>query len=110
VLRSFKFLDYLKHTEDGMEYVFRYQIVDDDFEEIDTVSSAQIEFEAVNAVVKTYSNRGLPIAPNIVRAVLQEQNPYWRTLEPKHVFAANARGNLRYAPFKDEVEKLLTIA
>ena len=106
MFRSFHFIDYMRQDIGRLPlvYEFRYKIIDDDFEEFSTATASRIHEEDVSAIIKTYGKRGLPVAANIVKAVMC--NGLSNGL---FVLQRNAKDNPNYAPYKDEVEKLLLL-
>ena len=115
MFQSFEFLEYLGLNFDARydEHRWRYSIVDDEFEEVEVavgVGGWDTPGQGVAigiAVIYTYSNRGLPVVPNLVRAFQWYINKYGYSLE--QLIAWNKQYNSKFAQYEQEIERYLIL-
>jgi hypothetical protein len=111
MFQSYEFLEYLGYDNNTNEYRWRYKIVDTEFEEVGVAFEVGVGGTAAAglpaAVIDTYSNRGLPVVPNLVRAFQWYINKYGYSLE--QLIAWNKQYNSKFAQYAQEVEKYLVL-
>jgi hypothetical protein len=85
--------------------------VDTEFEEVGVGPAVEVgvapAVEVGVAVIDTYSNRGLPVVPNLVRALQWYGSKYRHSIE--QVIAWQKQYNSKFAQCEQEVEKYLVL-
>ena len=105
MFQSFEHLGYDIKTA---KYRWRYKIVDTEFEEVGVVvAGVGPAVEAGEAVIDTYSNRGLPVVPNLIRALQWYSSKYSISIE--QVIAWQLQYNPKFKQYEQEIEKYLAL-
>src|SRR5271155_44822 len=111
MLKSYEFIRYLGLDPKTNQYRWEYRIVDDDWEEVGVVVENKVAGAfAVGvgvAVIDTYSKKGLPVAPNLIRAFQFESQKYGYILE--QLIAWHKRYNPKFTQYEDEINRLLVL-
>jgi hypothetical protein len=115
MFQSYEYLEHLYDTNTN-EYRWRYKIVDTEFEEVGVGAGLAVAVVAVGvgvgngavvAVIDTYSNRGLPVVPNLIIAFQWHSSEYGYSLE--QVIALQKQYNPQYKQYEEEIERYLVL-
>jgi hypothetical protein len=110
---SYEYQKYLGYDNKTKLYNYRYKIVDDDFEVIDIFRLGQVEaLEEVKGggtlgVIETYEKRNLPVAPNLIKAILWYCDKYGYGI--KDIICWNKDYNPKFAKYEKDIEKYLLL-
>jgi hypothetical protein len=115
MFQSYEFLEFICYDPNTNEYSWRYKIVDTEFEEVGVAVEREVGGEVgddvgygvVVAVIDTYSNRGLPVVPNLIRALRWHSSEYGYSLE--QVIAWQKQYNSKFAQYEQEIERYLVL-
>jgi hypothetical protein len=118
MFQSYEFLEFICYDPNTNEYSWRYKIVDTEFEEVGValeVGICALEIGAwvgvgvgvVVAVIDTYSKRGLPVVPNLIRALQWYNSKYGHSLE--QLIAWQLQYNSKFAQYEQEIKRYLVL-
>jgi hypothetical protein len=120
MFQSFEFLECSCYDPKTAKYRWRYKIVDTEFEEVAVGVEVGV-WAGVGvgvwvgvgsgvfgvAVIDTYSNRGLPVVPNLIRALQWYSSKYRHSIE--QVIAWQLQYNPQYKQYEEEIERYLVL-
>ena len=109
MFKSYEFLRYLGYDPKIKQNRYEYKIVDDDWEAvgIGVDGEVEIESEVGIAVIDTYSKKGLPVAPNLIRALQWFSQKYGYSLE--ELISLQKQYNPRYKDYEQDIERYLVL-
>ena len=110
MFQSYAFIDYNRYNLRTNEYSWRYKIVDTEFEEVGVAvagGDGAGKKEDVVAVIDTYSNRGLPVVPNLIIAFQWYSGKCGYSLE--QLIAWQLQYNPQYKQYEEEIERYLVL-
>jgi len=104
---SFDVEEYLGYDTKTNKYRWRCKIVDTEFEEVGITSGRELGVAISVAVIDTYSTRGLPIVPNLIRALQWFGSRYSYSLE--QLIAWQKQYNPKFKQYEQEIERYLIL-
>jgi hypothetical protein len=111
---SYKYLDYKGLDPKTGEHRWRYKIVDSEWEEVALEVALEVGIGVgvgvvgvEVAVIDTYSKRGLPVVPNLIRALQWYNSKYGYSIG--QLIAWNKQYNPRYKDYEQEIERYLVL-
>jgi hypothetical protein len=113
MFQSYTYLEYFGHNPNTNEHRWRYSIVDDEFEEVavgvgvGVGVGVWVGLGRAVAVIDTYGKRGLPVVPNLIRALQWYNSKYGYSIG--QLIAWNKQYNSKFAQYEQEVEKYLVL-
>jgi len=109
MFQSYKYLEHLGYDTNTNEYRWRYKIVDTEFEEVGVVApeTPDVVVGVGVAVIDTYSNRGLPVVPNLIIAFQWYSGKCGYSLE--QLIAWQLQYNPQYKQYEEEIERYLVL-
>jgi len=107
MFQSYTYLEYFGYNPNTNEHRWRYSIVDDEFEEVAFEVAFAVAFGVGVAVINTYSKRGLPVVPNLIRALQWYGSKYGHSVG--QLIAWQKQYNSKFAQYAQEVEKYLVL-
>ena len=102
MFQSYEFQKYLGYDDATKEYRWQYKITDSDFEEVVVSENSWV------AVIEVYEKRNLPVAPNLIAAILylNKQHPY---VSIQEFIEYNRKYNPKFAQYEEDLSKYLSL-
>lgn len=102
---------FISYKQIGLD---RYKIIDSDFEEI--VNARRIIGHTIyhwveDAVIDLYEQKGLPVAPNLIKAMIYRStsNPRIWQSRVEQILAYGVNRNPKFVKYKSELERYMLI-
>ena len=107
MFQSYTYLEYFGYNPNTNEHRWRYSILDDEFEEVGVGVGPYGEVGIEVAVIDTYSNRGLPVVPNLIRALQWYNSKSGYSIA--QLIAWQKQYNSKFAQYEQEIERYLVL-
>jgi hypothetical protein len=105
---SYECQKYLGYDNKTKLYNYQYKIIDDDFETIDITGLDSIISHVLgSAVIDTYEKRNLPVATNLIKAILWDHKNHGYNMKDTQYW--NKTYNPKFAKYEKELEKYLLL-
>lgn len=99
MFQSFRFIEWYGASYSPYREKYRCQIIDLDFEDVIIVSVPFRTIAISTSVIEVYFKRNLPIAPNLIRAMLWYRDKYNISLDDQYI------SNKNHSPYWKSVEQ-----
>jgi hypothetical protein len=77
MFKSYEYTKCLGYNKDADQYIYEYKLTDTDFvEEVTVTNPVWEEAWGARAIIDCYTKRGLPVAKNLFRHMLQLRDQY----------------------------------
>ena len=104
---SYTYKKYIGYDEKTGYNSWEYELIDSEF---GSISGTQIEMGwdsgSCEIVINEYEKRNLPVAPNLMKAILSFRNRSW-TIDT--IIASNRKYNPKFQKYEQELQKYLTL-
>ena len=112
MFQSYEYIKYLGYDKAKNEYSYQYKITDSDFEDVGVVVGVEVGVAVgvavVVAVIDTYEKRNLPVAKNLMTAILCQHKKYPH-VSIQQIIEYNHKYNPKFAQYEKDIEKYLSL-
>ena len=113
MFQSIEFQKHLGYDADTKEHKWQYKIIDSDFEDVGVAVAVEVGvgiwvWVGVAAVIEEYEKRNLPVAANLITAILytHKRHPVYSIQE---IIEENRKYNPKFAQYEEDLNKYLCL-